>query len=109
MAGGEAAMVAVLESGGARKQNTGRALLAIGGLALLVQLWTLWLEAGSALGHGAAESLGWLGALGLAMLQAVDFLAWNPNGILLSVSRVLLLCWPVAVMMAGAALARRAN
>src|SRR5215470_3144750 len=102
-------MVAVLEGSAARKQTAGRVLLAIGGMALFVQLWTLWLEVGLALGHGAAETLGWLGAVGLAMLQAVDFLAWNPNGILLSVSRVLLLCWPVAVMMAGAALARRAN
>lgn len=102
-------MVAVLEGGGARKQKAGRVLLAIGGLALLVQLWTLWLEAGSALNHSMADSLGWLGALGLAMLQAVDFIAWNPNGILLSVSRVLLLCWPVAVMMAGVTLLRRTN
>jgi hypothetical protein len=102
-------MVAVLEGGGARKQKAGRILLAIGGMALLVQLWTLWLETGAAIGHGAAESLGWIGALGLAMLQAVDFIAWNPNGILLSVSRVLLLCWPVAVMMAGVALSRRSN
>jgi hypothetical protein len=101
-------MVAVLE-GAARRQKTGRALLAIGGIALLVQLWAFWLETGSALNHGAAESLGWLGALGLAMLRAVDFIAWNPNGILLSVSRVLLLFWPVAVMMAGAVLARRAS
>jgi len=102
-------MVAVLEGGAARKQKTGRVLLAIGGIALLVQLWTLWLEAGSALSHGVADSLGWLGALGLAMVQAVDFFAWNPNGILLSAARLLLLCWPVAVMTAGAVLARRAN
>jgi len=102
-------MVAVLEGGGARKQKAGRVLLAMGGIALLVQLWTLWLEAGPALNHGTADSLGWLGALGLAMLQAVDFIAWNPNGILLSVSRVLLLCWPVAVMMAGVALSRQTN
>lgn len=102
-------MVAVLEGNGSRKQKAGRVLIAIGGMALLVQLWTLWLEAGAALNHSTADSLGWLGALGLAMLQAVDFIAWNPNGILLSVSRVLLLCWPVAVMMAGVALSRRTN
>lgn len=102
-------MVAVLEGAGTRKQKAGRILLAIGGMALFVQLWTLWLEAGSTLGHGAAESLGWLGALGLAIGEAVDFLAWNPNGILLSAARVLLLCWPVIVMMAGVALSRQAN
>ena len=101
-------MIGVLE-GRERKHKTGRALLAIGGVAMLVQLWTLWLEAGSALSHGAADSLGWLGALGLAIVQAVDFLAWSPNGILLSAARLLLLCWPVVVMMAGAVLARRAN
>src|SRR5262249_49791769 len=101
-------MVAVRAGAGTRKQRAGRALLAIGGLALFVQLWTLWLEAGSALGHGTAESLGWLGAVGLAMLQAVDFLAWNPNGILLSAARVLLLCWPVIVMLAGVALSHKA-
>jgi hypothetical protein len=39
----------------------------------------------------------------------VDFIAWNPNGILLSLTRVLLLCWPVAVMVAGVAVSRRAN
>jgi len=100
-------MVAVLEGSAGRKQTTGRVLLAIGGMALFVQLWTLWLEAGLALGHGAAETLGWLGALGLAMLQVVDFLAWNPNGILLSAARVLLLCWPMAVMLTGAALSRK--
>jgi hypothetical protein len=102
-------MVAVVKAGAARKHNVGRVLLAIGGMAFFVELWTIWLEAGSVLGHGTAETLGWVGALGLAMLQAVDFLAWNPNGILLSVSRVLLLCWPVAVMMAGVALSRRTN
>jgi len=102
-------MAAVLEGAGTRKQKAGRVLLAMGGMALFVQLWSLWLEAGSALSDGAAESLGWLGALGLAMVQAVDFLAWNPNGILLSAARVLLLCWPVMVMMAGVALSRKGN
>jgi len=102
-------MVAALEGSAARKQTAGRVLLAIGGLALFVQLWTLWREAGSAMGHGAADTLGWLGALGLAMLQVVDFLAWNPNGILLSAARVLLLCWPMAVMLAGAALSRKGS
>ena len=102
-------MVAAARFGTAQKQKTGRVLLAIGGTALLAQLWTLWLEAGSALSRGAAESLGWLGALGLAMVQAVDFFAWNPDGMLLSAARLLLLCWPVAVMTAGALLARRAN
>src|SRR5262245_66335770 len=62
-AGVEAAMVRALE-GGERKHKTGRALLAIGGVALLVELWTLWLEAGSALNDGAADSVGWLGAVG---------------------------------------------
>jgi hypothetical protein len=102
-------MVAVVEGSAARKQQAGRVLLAIGGMALFVQLWTLWLEASSALSHAAAESLGWLGALGLATLQLLDFVAWNPNGILLSAARVLLLCWPMAVMIAGVALSRRAN
>jgi hypothetical protein len=102
-------MVAVLEGSAVRKQNAGRVLLTIGGIALLAQLWALWLEAGSVWSRSAAESLGWLGALGLAMLQMVDFIAWNPNGILLSVVRLLLLCWPVAMMMVGAALSRGAN
>lgn len=102
-------MVAVLEDSTTRKQKAGQVLLAIGGIALFVQLWALWLEAGAAWSRGAAESLGWLGALGMAMLQMVDFLAWSPNGILLSVTRVLLLCWPVLIMMAGVALSRKAN
>jgi hypothetical protein len=100
-------MVAVL--GGVRRQKAGQLLLAVGGIALFLQMWALWLEAGAALSRGAAESLGWLGTLGMAMLQAVDFIAWNPNGILLSVTRLLLLCWPLAVMMAGALLSRRLN
>ena len=102
-------MVAVLEGRVARRQAAGRVLLAIGGMALLAQLWTLWLEVGPALSHGARESLGWLGALGLAMLQVVDLIAWNPNGILLSAAQVLLLCWPMAVMIAGVVLSRKAN
>jgi len=102
-------MVAVLEGGAQRKRSAAKALLAIGGGALFLQLWALWLEAGQAWSRAAAESLGWLGALGMAMLQMVDFLAWSPNGILLSVARVLLLFWPVAVMAAGVALARKAN
>ena len=105
----EAAMVAVIQSRAARKQMAGRILLGIGGTAMFLQLWALWLEAGSAWGRGAAESLGWMGALGMAMLQMVNLLAWNPNGILLSLTRVLLLCWPVAVMIAGVAVSRRAN
>jgi hypothetical protein len=102
-------MVAVIEARTARKQKAGRILLAIGGAALLLQLWALWLEAGAAWSRGAAESLGWLGALGMAMFQVVDFIAWNPNGILLSLTKVLLLCWPVAVMVAGVLVLRRAN
>ena len=84
-------------------------LLVIGGAALFLQLWALWLEAGAAWSAAAAESLGWISALGLAMLQMLDFMAWNPNGILLSLTRVLLLCWPMAVMIAGVALSRKAN
>jgi len=102
-------MVAVLEGGKARKQKVGQVLLTVGGVALLLQLWVLWLEVGAAWSHGAAGIVGWLGALGMAMLQMVDFVAWNPNGILLSIARVLLLCWPMAVMLAGVALSRRPN
>jgi len=100
-------MVAALEGSAARKQKAGKVLLAIGGVALLVQLWALWLEAGAAWSRSATESLGWLGALGMAMLQMVDFIAWHPNGILLSVARLLLLCWPVALMLVGAVLSRK--
>ena len=100
-------MVAVLD--GARKPRAGQLILSVGGIALFLQVWALWLEAGAALSRGTADSLGWLGTLGIAMLQAVDFIAWNPNGILLSVTRLLLLCWPLAVMMAGVLLSRRMN
>ena len=100
-------MVAVLEGSSARKQKAGQLLLAIGAIALLVQLWALWQEAGAAWSRAATESLGWLGALGMAMIQIVDFIAWNPNGILLSAARLLLLFWPVAVMLAGVALSRK--
>lgn len=98
-----AAMQARRES---RKHNVGQTFLTIGGVALFLQLWALWLEAGNAWSRAAAESLGWIGALGIAALQMVDFIAWNPNGILLSLTRVLLLCWPVAVMVAGVAISR---
>jgi len=102
-------MVAVLQSGTTRKHKAGQVLLTIGGFSLFLQLWAFWLETGSAFGHGSDTSLGWLGTLGIAMLQVVGFIAWNPNGILLSIARVLLLCWPVAVMMAGVVLSRRTN
>ena len=102
-------MVAVLQGGRQRRQRAGQLLLIGGGVALILQLWVLWLEIGAAWGHRAADSLGWLGTLGVAMLQMVDFVAWNPNGILLSIARVLLLCWPLAVMLAGVALSRRPN
>jgi hypothetical protein len=99
-------MVAAIQGRTARKRNAGRILLAIGGAALFLQLWALWLEAGNVWSRPAAESLGWIGAVGMAALQMVDFIAWNPNGILLSLTRVLLLCWPVAVMIAGVAVSR---
>jgi hypothetical protein len=102
-------MVAVMEGGGARKQKAGGILLAIGGAALILQLWALWLEAGAAWSRGVAQSLGWLGAFGMAMLQMINLIAWNPNGILLSLTRVLLLCWPMAVMIAGIVVSRKAN
>jgi len=105
----EAAMVAVLEGSRGRKHKAGQVLLALGGVALFLQLWVFWLEAGSVWSHRAAESLGCLGALGAAMLQMVDFIAWNPNGIMLSVARMLLLCWPMALMLAGVALSHKAN
>ena len=101
-------MVAAMEGRRtARRHNAGRILLAIGGAALFLQLWALWLEAGEAWSRAAAESLGWIGALGMAALQMMNFIAWNPNGILLSLTRVLLLCWPVVVMIAGVAVSRR--
>ena len=100
-------MVAVL--GGAWKPRAGQLVLAVGGIALFLQVWALWLEAGTALSRGTADSLGWLATLGMAMLQAVDFIAWNPHGILLSVTRLLLLCWPLAVMMAGVLLSRKTS
>ena len=102
-------MVAVFEGSTGRKQKAGQLLLAVGGVALFLQVWALWLEAGASLNRGAADSLGWLGVLGMAMLQAADFIAWNPNGILLSAARVLLLCWPMAVMLTGAALSRKGH
>lgn len=102
-------MVAAMQGRAARKQRAGRILLAIGGTAMFLQLWALWLEAGAAWSRGASESLGWMGALGMAMLQMVNLIAWNPNGILLSLTKVLLLCWPVAVMIAGVVVSRRTN
>lgn len=101
-------MVALLDDGSARKHRAGKLLLVTGGGALLMQLWALWLETGT-WSHAAADSLGWVGTLGLATLQVVHFIAWNPNGILLSVARLLLLCWPMAVMLAGVALSHKAN
>jgi hypothetical protein len=98
-----------MQAQAARKQKAGRILLAIGGAALFLQLWALWLEAGTLWSRGTAESLGWTGALGIAALQMVDFIAWNPSGILLSLTRVLLLCWPVAVMVAGVVVSHKAN
>lgn len=106
---GGAAMVAAMEGRRTARLNTGRILLAIGGAALFLQLWTLWLEAGEVWSRATAQSLGWVGALGMAALQMMDFIAWNPNGILLSLTRVLLLCWPVAVMIAGVAVSRGVN
>lgn len=100
-------MVGVLEGGTARKQRAAHTLLAIGGAALFVELWTLWLETTMAWGRGAELSLGWLGALGTATLQMVNFIAWNPHAILLSVARLLLLCWPMAVIAAGVMLSRQ--
>jgi hypothetical protein len=105
----EEIMVAVFEARGTRKQQAGRILLGIGGAAFVLQIWALWLEAGAAFTHGARESLGWIGALGMAALQVVDFIAWNPNGILLSLTKVLLLCWPVVMMVAGIVIARKAD
>jgi hypothetical protein len=99
-------MVAAMQGRTARRYNAGRILVASGAAALFLQLWAWWLEAGNAWSRPAAESLGWIGALGMAALQMVDFIAWNPNGILLSLTRLLLLCWPVAVMIAGVAVSR---
>jgi hypothetical protein len=90
-----------------RKRSAGGLLLTIGGAAMILQLWALWLEASAAWIHGTTEALGWVGALGMAALQMVHFIAWNPDGILLSLTRVLLLCWPVAVMIAGVVVSRR--
>jgi hypothetical protein len=103
----EGSMVEVMESEKARKKKTAQALLAVGGIGLLAQLGALWLEAGTAWSRGAEESIGWLGALGVAALQMVDYLAWNPNGILLGATRLLLLFCPVMVMMAGVALSHK--
>ena len=105
----EAAMVAAISSGTGRKQRAGRVLLTIGAVALFLQLWTLWLETGAALSGASVASFGWVGTLGLATLQMVHFFAFHPNGVLLGLSRVLLLCWPMAVMIFGLAFSRNTN
>lgn len=99
-------MVAVLEGGATRKGNLGAVLLAIGGFALFLELSALWLQAGAVVVHGTTDCLGLIGSVGLALLKVANFIAWNPNGILLTLTRVLLLCWPVAVMFAGVVLSR---
>ena len=99
-------MVAVLEGGGTRRGNSGAVVLAIGGFALFLELWALWLQAGAVLTHGTTDCLGLVGTVGLALMRVANFIAWNPNGILLTLTRVLLLCWPVAVMLAGVLLSR---
>jgi len=107
--GAEAAMVAAISRGTQRKQNAARVFLGIGGVAFFLRVWALWLEAGAAFSGGTAESLGWMGALGMATLQMVDFLAFHPHGVLLSLTKVLLLCWPVAVMTAGVVFSHKSN
>ena len=102
-------MVAVMHSETDRRQRAGRVLLVIGGAALFLQIWTMWLEAGAALSSASAASFGWIATLGLATLQMVHFLAFHPNGVLLGLTRVLLLCWPMAVMIAGIVISRREN
>jgi hypothetical protein len=102
-------MVAALHGGIERRQKAGRVLLAIGGAALILQVWAIWLEAAAAFGGPGTASLGWMGALGMAALQTVDFFAFHPNGVLLGLTRVLLLCWPMAVMIAGVAISRKGN
>ena len=78
-------MVAAMRSGlqrgqVERKQVAGHALLLIGGTALFIQMWAMWLESGPILTGGTAASLGWMGALGMATLQMVNFFAFHPNG-----------------------------
>jgi membrane associated rhomboid family serine protease len=102
-------MVAAMASTTDRKQRAGRVLLTIGGIALLLQVWTLWLETAAALNGASIASFGWVGTLGLATLQIVHFFAFHPNGVLLGLARVLLLCWPLAVMLFGIVFSRKAN
>ncbi len=102
-------MVAAWHGGIERKQKAGLVLLAIGGVALILQVWAIWLEAGAALGGTAAASFGWMATVGMAALETVDFFAFHPNGVLLGLTRVLLLCWPMAVMIAGVVISRKGN
>jgi hypothetical protein len=102
-------MVAAIHRKHYGKAQAGRVLLGIGGAALALQVWAIWLESGAAWSRTATESLGWIGALGLATVQTVDFIAFHPNGVLLGLTRVLLLFWPVAVMVAGVIVSRRGH
>jgi len=88
------------------KAKAGRALLWVGSLVFLAEVWMLLGELNAFWQGSGAASLGWMVGVGAAVQKAVSFLVWN-DGLLLAVAgKVLVLCCPLLVIAVGIGLMR---
>ena len=93
-------------TGGSGRVAVGKGLLILGGLFLAAQAalvsWNLsqyWNHAGSGLDA--------LSSVGLALVHAVNTVAWNPAAALATAISVLVSCWPLLLIVTGIVLLRR--
>jgi len=91
------------------KATAGRAMLWVGAVVLLGEVWMLLTQLSGVWQASGAESLGWMAALGAVARKAVSFLVWN-DGLLLTVAtKVLVLCCPLLIIAVGIGLIRKAE
>jgi hypothetical protein len=93
-------MVAARRAASGQSLALGKGLVAMGtiifvgeivyGLVQMARTWAIF-------GH-----LGWLAAAGMELLHVVNGIAWNHSAMLAGSVDVLVLCWPLALVAAGA-------
>ena len=85
----------------------GKALLMLGGIFLVAQLALFSWHVAQYWDRTGARAMGGLSAAGMAVVQLVNTVAWNPDAALASSLQLLVLCWPLLLVASGVVLLRR--
>lgn len=93
----------------ASKANVGRWLFWVGLMVFAAESWFLIMRMAEFWRGSGAATLGWTAALGATAQRAMSLLVWNQGMLLAAMAKVLVLCCPLVVLVAGISMMRQAN